>query len=1333
MENTELTVTSENTSVITVEGYTLTAVAPGTSTVTVTAEGLSDEVEITVSEPQPVLNTVTIANEDELAADWYPGEGDRTVEVSYDPSEHFNADNTPSTVTSDNEDVIAVDGMKLTAKAAGTAKITVTAGGKTDEVTLTVKPVLTSLTITNKTELSAAWSMNGGEREVAYEYSPANFEGAQVSITSSAPEIVEVKDGKLIAKGVGEATITVTVKTDEPREKSATDSVTVTVSPVLNAVTIANEDKLAADWYLGEGDRTVEVSYDPAEHFNADNTPATVTSDNEDVIAVDGMKLTAKAAGTAKITVTAGGKTDEVTLTVKPVLTSLTITNKTELSAAWPMNGGEREVAYEYSPANFEGAQVSIVSSAPEIVEVKDGKLIAKGVGDATITVTVKTDEPREKSATDSVTVIVSPVLNTVAIANEDELAADWYLGEGDRTVEVSYDPAEHFNADNTPATVTSDNEDVIAVDGMKLTAKAAGTAKITVTAGGKTNEVTLTVKPVLTSLTITNKTELSARWAAGDADRTLSVTYEPEGFAGAIVSYLSSAPDIISVDENGKLTAKAAGTATITVTVKTDEPREKSATDSIEITVLPALSGISVLNEETLKGRWIVGEADRTVEIGYAPAEHYNAENTPATVTSDNEDVIAVDGMKLTAKGAGAAKITVTAGGKTAVVEIVVIPELTDVTIAGLNAEETLDYQATKQFTVSPADSANYTFEQAGIFVVSDNTGIVTLTAGENGSYTLNAVGVGETTITVTARNNITKTIRVTVVPTAPMLTVETNALEGLEDTAFRIPTATATACDGKDLSYEVKVFRGGNGGGEDDALLPDAYKDGAVTVPESGEYSIVYTATDTRGADLTASKTVLLTASRQVFGAVAGKKMFSNPDWGQSITIDYEDGAQLVADDQQKLSTSESDIVLAQFNMEASEYYYAEVTFTLEGTDYVAEKGGDILLGMTHSLPAEEGDLFPEHWLAAYVDRGSSDTQRNFKIKDLDLTGNDPNWNILNSDYFAYRNRLVGYGGLTDADACKLTMAIIRDGAYFYTFVNGQFAMMFTAKEYTQPTIPGIIGFKLDPGQADVVFENIVYFGGEANKTQVEEKLGELYTTKVFAYHLWQKYDKISTDPDGEGVNFTFTDSWGAYANPDDNSSAYNSGGATSYTVFEGDFKVEWDYVNTNAVTEHKLSWAFGAFLTVTDASDYTIGANSNDLIKLGAFISKSKLNEGAVNGFLHGSPSKETLEAVWVDTKPVPDFGDGTTYDAGSTVYTPYAFQNNDKIHFSLTRRIVDGKSEYEMVIKVDDKTITRTVTIDHADPVMLTWQNGCCAGTCSNITWEALDSSSGSAEQ
>ena len=1271
-ENTELTVTSENTSVITVEGYTLTAVAPGTSTVTVTAEGLSDEVEITVSEPQPVLNAVAIANEDKLAADWYPGEGDRTVEVSYDPSEHFNSDNTPATVTSDNEDVIAVDGMKLTAKAAGTAKITVTAGGKTNEVTLTVKPVLTSLTITNKTELSAAWPMNGGEREVAYEYFPANFEGAQVSIVSGAPEVVEVKDGKLIAKGVGEATITVTVKTDEPREKSATDSVTVTVSPVLNTVTIANEEELAADWYLGEGDRTVEVSYDPAEHFNADNTPATVTSDNEDVIAVDGMKLAAKAAGTAKITVTAGGKTDEVTLTVKPVLTSLTITNKTELSAAWPMNGGEREVAYEYFPANFEGAQVSIVSGAPEVVEVKDGKLIAKGVGEATITVTVKTDEPREKSATDSVTVTVSPVLNTVTIANEEELAADWYLGEGDRTVEVSYDPAEHFNADNTPATVTSDNEDVIAVDGMKLTAKAAGTAKITVTAGGKTDEVTLTVKPVLTSLTITNKTELSARWAAGDADRTLSVTYAPEGFAGAIVSYSSSAPDIISVDEDGKLTAKAAGTATITVTVKTDEPREKSATDSIEITVLPTLSGISVLNEETLKGRWIVGEADRTVEIGYAPAEHYNAENTPATVTSDNEDVIAVDGMKLTAKGAGAAKITVTAGGKTAVVEIVVIPELTDVTIAGLNAEETLDYQATKQFTISPADSANYTFEQAGIFVVSDNTGIVTLTAGENGSYTLNAVGVGETTITVTARNNITKTIRVTVVPTAPMLTVETNALEGLEDTAFRIPTATAATCDGTGLSYTVTVFRGTNGGGAGDELLPDAYNEetGEITVSEAGGYSIVYTATDPRDADASVSQTVVFTAYRKVFAWQNGTFSVADP---------------YVSDAEQFATTTNTSYTLAQFNMEASTLYYVEVTYDF-GDNSVS---GNNIVGLAHFMYENDTRFF-----SASVDRGD----HNFKFKDSE--GNE-RWNLDNA---LYSYRLSEYRGIEDSDANEVTFAIARDEDFFYAFVNGQYVGSATDADYQNvPTIPGIFGHAINNAQ----MKNIVYMSGEDAQTKINTllaggaQIGPYCPDTGWASGSLNSFDSAVTSAEGtskDGISFGYTlTTQGA-----------NSGMIGPYVWVDGNFCIEWVYQNT-AVGDGSGEKFMCLQVRRYDYSDPILQfgqRDSDDKFLLdkrpeaSGTVEGGKWNQPAFSDFDFSQGARYKLERILHD-------------DHAEYILTVTSVANPEQTH---TRTITLYADEYA----------------GWADPVLFYWKNTYSSGEYSQMKWYVPDTQTADGE-
>ena len=163
-------------------------------------------------------------------------------------------------------------------------------------------------------------------------------------------------------------------------------------------------------------------------------------------------------------------------------------------------------------------------------------------------------------------------------------------------------------------------------------------------------------------------------------------------------------------------------------------------------------------------------------------------------------------------------------------------------------------------------------------------------------------------------------------------------------------------------------------------------------------------------------------------------------------------------------------------------------------------------------------------------------------------------------------------------------------------------------------------------------------------------------------------------------------------------------------------------------------------GAFLSVMRADCYTDWNEKDpsgyEILKLGSFVSKDHVTDTSVNVFLHGAID-EPLQGGghYVDSSCGlrADFtGSEKSYTA-TAAHTHYQFANNDKIHFSLTRRIVDGKSEYEMVIKVDDKTITRTVTIDHADPVMLTWQNGCCAGTCSNITWEALDSSSGSAEQ
>lgn len=190
--------------------------------------------------------------------------------------------------------------------------------------------------------------------------------------------------------------------------------------------------------------------------------------------------------------------------------------------------------------------------------------------------------------------------------------------------------------------------------------------------------------EPVLSGISITNKTELTAEWHAGDADRTIVVALSPESFTSdnTEITVTSSGEAVtVDTDDKFKLHAVADGKATVTVVAG-------DFTDSVEITVsraVPPLGGIAI-NATQLAAEWYIGEADRTVTVTYDPASDYNASNTPATVTSSKPEIVKVDGMKLKAVGAGTAKITATAGGKTATADITVKPVLTGVEIAGVD-----------------------------------------------------------------------------------------------------------------------------------------------------------------------------------------------------------------------------------------------------------------------------------------------------------------------------------------------------------------------------------------------------------------------------------------------------------------------------------------------------------------------------------------------------------------------------------------------------------------------------------------------------------------------
>ena len=122
--------------------------------------------------------------------------------------------------------------------------------------------------------------------------------------------------------------------------------------------------------------------------------------------------------------------------------------------------------------------------------------------------------------------------------------------------------------ASDKTVTFASSDETIATVDNTgKVTAVKAGTADITVTTkdGGKTAKSTLTVtaKQIPVTGVTLDKTTLSLEVGATE---TLNATIQPSNASYKAVSFTSSDEAIATVDDNGLVTAVAAGTADITV-----------------------------------------------------------------------------------------------------------------------------------------------------------------------------------------------------------------------------------------------------------------------------------------------------------------------------------------------------------------------------------------------------------------------------------------------------------------------------------------------------------------------------------------------------------------------------------------------------------------------------------------------------------------------------------------------------------------------------------------------------------------------------------------------
>ena len=605
------------------------------------------------SEKPATLETVTITNKTELAAEWHIGDADRAVTVAFAP-DSFTADNTSVVLTSDNRDAVVADGMVLKAVGLGKAKITATADGKTDTVDVEVSPKLTGIAITNKNVLTSVWYIGDDARMVEVKLSPDDFtlENTDVQITSSNPQVIKAEGKTLTA--LAEGTSTITAKAGE-----FSDTVDVTVSvPELTGISI-NEADLKKPWTVGDADREVVVTYDPASIYNNENTPYTITSDNTSAVTViENKKIHAVARGEAKITVVAGNKTAEVTINVRPALESVSISNEAALKAKWVIGDAARTVEVSLAPSDCyssENTTVEITSSNEQAIVVSGKTLTAIGLGKSTITVTAgdKTAEIELE--------VVKPDLTKIAIGNKEELNAKWVVGDATRTLNINYTPHDYYNDDNTTVTVSSSNTSAITVSGKTLTAAGVGTSTITVTYGTGENALTdsveiTVVRPDITSVTITNKDDFIVDWQMNSGTKSLTISLAPaEYYSLADVEVISSDSNIVSINKTNDavtLTAVSGGEATITVKVG-------SMQDNVTINVVrPALTSLSITSEKTLN--WTLdGSNSATISVSFDPEEYYSA--VDVTVTASGDNIVTTDGLTITANGnVGTATITV-------------------------------------------------------------------------------------------------------------------------------------------------------------------------------------------------------------------------------------------------------------------------------------------------------------------------------------------------------------------------------------------------------------------------------------------------------------------------------------------------------------------------------------------------------------------------------------------------------------------------------------------------------------------------------------------------
>ena len=392
---------------------------------------------------------------------------------------------------------------------------------------------------------------------------PANSIDYDLDWISSDEAVAVVTDKGLVTPvGPGEATITVIV--DKAHQATCVVRVTQPAEGVF-----LNKTELKIQ--LGTSE-TLEATVQPATTNVKD---LQWTSSNPEVASVDANgQVSALALGTADITVTTvdGGHTAVCKVTVIQSVTGITLDAETAT-----LRVGEQtlQLTAVVQPSDASDKSLVWTSSNAEVASVSETGLVTPlASGEALIMVTTVDGG---FSATCAVTV-VQPVLSITL--NETSININ-----PDMTFELvaQINP---YDADNKELEWKSSDESVVTVDqnGVVTGVETGVGREATITVTSKDSGVSATCVVRVTKDVV--GVELDCQYKRIEAGKEFQLTaiITPSDATNTNVVWTSSDSEVASVDATGKVTARSAGTAVITVTTE-----QNGYTATCKVVVRPA------------------------------------------------------------------------------------------------------------------------------------------------------------------------------------------------------------------------------------------------------------------------------------------------------------------------------------------------------------------------------------------------------------------------------------------------------------------------------------------------------------------------------------------------------------------------------------------------------------------------------------------------------------------------------------------------------------------------------------------------------------------------